>query len=221
MEQQVSMLDPVFWLVFTRSRAINASKLERNELELRRQGPCMTNASSGRSSDFEPDRDQIIGEYYRTHSRELWALFYAMCGDRERAYDAVQESFLRYYDYKGEPVRDLRAWLLRVGQNWLRDVARKKSNSCRLLSGLDDFAGKRDSPEELLMLSERQGQVRGALSGLHEDDRKVLVMKYSMDWSAAQIATVMDCSPAAIDMRLSRARRRLAEILMEQGFDYE
>lgn len=97
----------------------------------------------------------------------------------------------------------------------------KKSNSCRLLSGLDDFAGKRDSAEELLMLSERQGQVRGALSVLHEDDRKVLVMKYSMDWSAAQIATVMDCSPAAIDMRLSRARRRLAEILMEQGFDYE
>jgi DNA-directed RNA polymerase specialized sigma24 family protein len=46
-------------------------------------------------------------------------------------------------------------------------------------------------------------------------------MKYSMDWSAAQMATVMDCSPAAIDMRLSRARRRLAEILLEQGFEYE
>jgi DNA-directed RNA polymerase specialized sigma24 family protein len=39
-----------------------------------------------------------------------------------------------------------------------------------------------------------------------------------MDWSAAQIATVMDCSAAAIDMRLSRARRRLAEVLAERGF---
>ena len=181
----------------------------------------MTSASSEKNSNSEHDRDQIIEQYYRTHSRELWALFYAMCGDPERAYDAVQESFLRYYDYKGEPVRDLRAWLLRVGQNWLRDVARKKSNSCRLLPGLDDFAGERDSAEEMLDLSERQAQVREALSVLNEDDRKVLVMKYSMDWSAAQIATVMDCSPAAIDMRLSRARRRLAEILVERGFDYE
>ncbi len=181
----------------------------------------MTSVSSEPDNLPESDRDQVISQFYREHSRELWALFYAMCSDPERAYDAVQESFLRYYDYKGEPVRDLRAWLLRVGQNWLRDVARKKSSSCRLLPGLDDFAAQRNSGEDLLLLSERQEQIRGALRELNEDDRKVLVMKYSMEWSAAQMATVMDCSAAAIDMRLSRARRRLAEILVERGFEYE
>ena len=179
----------------------------------------MTSPGVGKSAD--PERDQFIETYYREHSRELWALFYAMCSDAERAYDAVQEAFLRYYDYRGEPVRDVRAWLLRVGQNWLRDVARKKSNSCRLLPGLDDLSGQANSPELLHRLSERQNQVRTALKELNEDDRKVLVMKYSMDWSAAQMATVMDCSPAAIDMRLSRARRRLAEVLVDQGFEYD
>lgn len=179
----------------------------------------MTSPGSGQTND--PNRDEVIDKYYREHARELWALFYAMCSDAERAYDAVQESFLRYYDYHGEPVRDLRAWLLRVGQNWLRDVARKKSNSCRLLPGLDDLTGRRDSTEDILVMSERQEQIRTALKELNEDDRKVLVMKYSMDWSAAQMATVMDCSAAAIDMRLSRARRRLAEVLLEQGFQNE
>jgi DNA-directed RNA polymerase specialized sigma24 family protein len=52
-----------------------------------------------------------------------------------------------------------------------------------------------------------------------EDDRKVLVMKYSLGWSSAQMAIVMDCTAAAIDMRLSRARRRLAETLEEQGYE--
>ena len=179
----------------------------------------MTSPGSGQQND--PERDEAISTYYREHARELWALFYAMCSDAERAYDAVQEAFLRYYDYSGEPVRDLRAWLLRVGQNWLRDVARKKSSSCRLLPGLDDLTGRPDSPEDKLAISERQGQVRGALQELNEDDRKVLVMKYAMDWSAAQMATVMDCSPAAIDMRLSRARRRLADVLVERGFEYD
>ena len=179
----------------------------------------MTSPDSGQSND--PERDQMIDKYYREHARELWALFYSMCSDADRAYDAVQEAFLRYYDYGGEPVRDLRAWLLRVGQNWLRDVARKKSSSCRLLPGLDDMTGRRESAEDLLVLSERQQQIRKAMQELNEDDRKVLVMKYSMDWSAAQMATVMDCSPAAVDMRLSRARRRLADILVEQGFEYD
>jgi len=188
-------------------------------LWLRWQGNCMTNSAPGNEQD--PDRDQMIDTYYREHSRELWALFYAMCSDAERAYDAVQEAFLRYYDYNGEPVRDLRAWLLRVGQNWLRDVARKKSSSCGLLPEMDDFSGRQESAEDRLKLAERQGQIRKAMQELNEDDRKVLVMKYSMDWSAAQMAIVMDCSAAAIDMRLSRARRRLAEILVEQGFEYD
>ncbi len=179
----------------------------------------MNRPRTGQSTS--PERDAEIETYYREHSRELWALFYAMCSDPERAYDAVQEAFLRLYDYHGEPVRDMRAWLLRVGQNWLRDVARKKSSSCRLLPGLDDMTGEPDSAEDRLALEERQTQIRGALQELNEDDRKVLVMKYAMDWSAAQMATVMDCSPAAIDMRLSRARRRLAEILTERGFVYE
>ncbi len=174
-----------------------------------------------RENQNDPERDRMIGDYYKEHSRELWALFYAMCSDAERAYDAVQEAFLRYYDYHGEPVRDLRAWLLRVGQNWLRDVARKKSSSCGLLPEMDDFSGRQVSAEDKLRLSERQGQIRKALQELNEDDRKVLVMKYSMDWSSAQMAIVMDCSAAAVDMRLSRARRRLAEILVEQGFEYE
>lgn len=181
----------------------------------------MTGGSEDSKSRSEQDRDQEIAQFYREHSRELWALFYAMCSDPERANDAVQEAFLRYYDYKGEPVRDLRAWLLRVGQNWLRDVARKKSNSCRLLPGLDDFSGQPMSGEDLMLLSERQEQIRSAIGELNEDDRKVLVMKYAMDWSAAQMATVMDCSAAAIDMRLSRARRRLADVLVERGFNYE
>ena len=165
-----------------------------------------------------PTQNPQVEQFYREHSRELWALFYSMCNDPERAYDAVQEAFLRLYDYRGEPVRDLRAWLLRVGQNWLRDLARKKSNSCYLLPGLDDQTGHSVSAEERLALAERQTQIREALQELNDDDRRVLVMKYSMDWSAAQIAAVMDCSAAAIDMRLSRARRRLAEILTERGF---
>jgi len=176
-------------------------------------------------SDDVPDlstreaRKKFIDEFYREHSRELWAHFYALCSDPERSLDAVQEAFLRFYDYSGDPIRDPRAWLIRVGQNWLRDVARKKISSCRLLPGLDEFSGQPESTEERMSLAENQAQIRDALKEMNEDDRKVLVMKYAMDWSAAQMATVLGCSTAALDMRVSRARRRLAEILVERGFE--
>lgn len=169
----------------------------------------------------EAERREFIEAFYREHSRELWALFYSQCSDPDRAYDAVQEAFLRFFDYHGDPIRDPRAWLLRVGQNWLRDVARKKSNSCRLLPAMDEMAGSPVSPESVMVGFEQQTEVRSALSEMNEDDRKVLVMKYALDWSTAKIATAMGSNAAAIDMRLSRARRRLAEILVERGYDHE
>ena len=155
---------------------------------------------------------------YRENSREMWAIFYSQCSDPERAYDAVQESFLKLHAYNGEPIRDPRAWLLRVGQNWLRDVARRKSSSCKLSATLDEMANDRFAADEILALDENRNAIREALHLLLEDDRKVLVMKYALDWSSSKMAPAMGCSAAAIDMRLSRARRRLAEQLGEQGY---
>ena len=78
-----------------------------------------------------PRRDQrdAIEALYRAKGGELWALFYTQCSDRERAGDAVQESLLRLQQQDMSTILDKRAWLLRVGRNWLRDVSRKKANS--------------------------------------------------------------------------------------------
>ena len=83
------------------------------------------------------------------------------------------------------------------------------------------MANEKFAPEDILASDENRGAIREALLLMLEDDRKVLVMKYSLNWSSAQMAKVMMCSPAAIDMRLSRARRRLVEVLEEQGYSHE
>jgi len=162
------------------------------------------------------DRQQIE-QLYKDQSRELWALFYAHCSDPERAYDALQESFLRLHAHRGEPIRDVRAWLLRVGRNWLRDVARRKSSSTRLSDKLDEQSGQRSDASSLLEGEEIRAEVRKALTEMKPEDREVLVLRYALGWSSNRIALTMDSSAAAVDMRLSRARRRLAAILEEAG----
>lgn len=164
---------------------------------------------------------EFIEQLYKDQGRELWALFYAHCSDPERAFDALQESFLRLQAHKGEPIRDVRAWLLRVGRNWLRDVARRKSSSTRLTDRLDEQSAKPVEPSSLLEGQEIQAEVRKALTELKDEDREVLVLRYALGWSSNRIAVTMDSSAAAVDMRLSRARRRLAAILEEAGVGHE
>src|SRR3990172_5867672 len=78
---------------------------------------------------------------YRSHGRELWALFYAHCCDPEQARDALQEAFVKLCQHRGPAIVDHRAWLLTVGRNWLRDAARRKRVAARDSVLLDSLPG--------------------------------------------------------------------------------
>ncbi len=159
---------------------------------------------------------------YQDHGRELWAIFYAQCCDPELARDALHEAFLRFCEYRGVPITDGRAWLITVGRNWLRDAARRKKvaggNNSDLLESL---AGPRLEAENEVMTAEIRSQVRDALKELRHDDREALILRYALGWSSERIATAMESTVTAIDMRLSRARRRLAKVLEGRGVTHE
>ena len=93
----------------------------------------MTDVNSEEISSSEPDRDQMIEKFYREHSRELWGLFYGMCSDPERAYDAVQESFLRFHDYRGGTCSRLAGVVVAC---WAKLAAGRGSKKEQLLSSV-------------------------------------------------------------------------------------
>ena len=68
---------------------------------------------------------------------------------------------------------------------------------------------------------ETQALVREKLSELKAEDREVLVLRYAMGWSSIRIGESLQTSAAAVDMRLSRARRRLAAVLEDAGVSDE
>jgi RNA polymerase sigma-70 factor (ECF subfamily) len=162
-----------------------------------------------------------VEQVYREQGRELWALLYAQCNDADRAHDALQEAFTRLQEQNGADIRDLRAWLLRVGRNWLRDVARRQRIAARPVGFLEDVVASAADPASAAELNETRQRIRDALGRLKTEDREVLVLRYGLSWSSQRIAQTLESTAPAIDMRLSRARRRLAELLehTEQGHD--
>ena len=160
-----------------------------------------------------------ITELYENLGRELWAIFYSHCNDADRAYDALQEAFLKLHIYTGEPIRETRAWLLRVGKNWLTDMARRKQNSEKRIEYLDELDGQSNDPAEMMEGIELQEQVQEGLDQLREEERQILILRYALNWSSNRIAETLELKTSAVDMRLSRARKRLAVILERSGLD--
>lgn len=158
---------------------------------------------------------------FKEHARELWAMFYAMCGDPERAWDAVQHAFLKLQEQNGVAIHDPRAWLLHVGKNWLRDVARRRENSRRAphVDGWDDVAHDERDPAGTAGRADLLNRVRRLMNELKTDDREVLILRYGLGWPSARIASNLGVSVQAVDMRLSRARQRFASLLAAAGIE--
>ncbi|WP_166825998.1 RNA polymerase sigma factor [Thalassoroseus pseudoceratinae] len=160
-----------------------------------------------------------VESIYVSLSKELWAIFYAHCNESELAYDAVQEVFARLQQQDRSTIRDVKSWLVRVGRNWLRDFARHQKIAAKSVDFLDGTPGENQPPSESLLNQEQHAIVRQTLAEMSSEDRSVLVFRYSLGWSSQKIADELETTASAVDMRLSRARKRLRRLLEQAGVD--
>ena len=68
---------------------------------------------------------------------------------------------------------------------------------------------------------EQWDAVRRAVWKLPEAERELIVMRYFNGFSQARISQVLDLTPAAVNGRLTRAKRRIADCLKRDGFGSE
>jgi len=158
---------------------------------------------------------------YERHSREVWALAYARRMDPDLARDVMQEAFLRLWRAleAGETVRNPRAWLLKVTRNLAEDLAKSafRKNGTQGSDFMISLASPETEPAIRLTREEAHQQLRAELKRLPEPDREILTYRYALGYEVPRIAEILGTSVAAVHMRLSRARQRLAERLTALG----
>lgn len=136
---------------------------------------------------------------------------YKYGGDQHLAEEACAEAVARLYAYGVEKVHNIKSWILHVGRNYIKDHFRRKATraTVSLSHTLECISGI--PPRELA--PESRLAIRGALTQLSDTDQVILLMRYSLRWTSEKISIVLGIRVTAVDMRLVRARRRLASLL--------
>ena len=133
----------------------------------------------------------------------------------------MQDTFIRVYSRIGQlrtPDR-FRAWIARIAYSASRDarVRRKREPRADVESLLSDAADPA-SPQQVF---EREQDIRrlldAGLRSLPATLRMPLVMRYMQDASISEIAETLAMRPAAVRMRISRARSLLRSYLNRSG----
>jgi len=165
---------------------------------------------------------------------ELIAHCYRMLGSVHDAEDLVQETYLRgWRGYQAfEERAALRTWLYRIATN---ACLRALENRARRVlpaglgdassdpgAGLDGTAGSHEWLEPLpdtftpeTAFTARQSirlAVMTALQELPARQRAVLILRDVVQFSAAEVAELLETTPVAVNSSLQRARAHLAEV---------
>lgn len=133
---------------------------------------------------------------------------------REDVEDLAQDVFLRVFDRfdQVQPDQNFPGWLSRVTINVCYDQLRKIR---RRREGIEHMPKSNDweAPPE----SDPYGRIRGALDSLDPKLRIPLVLKEVEELSVAQVSRLMGITQTNVKVRLFRARKKMAQLLVEAG----
>ena len=152
------------------------------------------------------------------YERTALAVAYAVLGDGDAAGDAVQDAFLRAWQRLTDlhDVERFGGWLCGIVRNTAYDVHRAARRQGRATAELPaTVAGEEDDPALHYQRKEAGERVAAALATLDELSRTAVILRYYQNMPSKQIAEVIGLAPAAVDMRLMRARQALRERLGE------
>ncbi len=146
-----------------------------------------------------------------------------LVGDDDTASDLTQEAFLSAYrhldQFKGG---SFRAWLLRIVTNASYDVLRSRRHQAK--ESLDqlmedtafDAPDPSDLPELLALRQETIQVIEEAIHLLPFEQRSVLVLCDVHGLSYEEAAVTLQLNAGTLKSRLSRARRRLRDYLIQR-----
>jgi RNA polymerase sigma-70 factor (ECF subfamily) len=149
--------------------------------------------------------------FVERHHAELVRIAYAVTGDLEAAYDAVQQAWIKAWQRLPsvrEPER-LRAWLIAIAANEARQHlrAQRRRRVREIAAPDDDPVG----PEGFATAD--RIDLSAALLRLEPDERGILAMRYLAGLTAEEIGAATGLTASGVRSRLSRLITRLREEL--------
>ena len=161
-----------------------------------------------------------LTQMVETFQRPVFNLCYRMLGNVEEAEDAAQETFLRAYRSikRYDNSRPFPTWLMSIAAHYCIDQIRKRRMKMVPIEdmGYAELSDEGPGPEQSLSHSEEKRLVHSLLNKLSSVDRAAVVMYYWYDFSYEEIADALSLTESAVKSRLHRARRDMANMIMDQ-----
>ena len=175
---------------------------------------------------FLDGEERAFNELVRRYDKRLQNFVFGTLGDRERAEDLVQETFVRVYRHleRFDQSRKFSTWIYTIAGNLAKNELRNRSrNPIVLFQSLVknweadfrplEWEDPKTRPDDLYRKRALREKVHDAVRQLPEHHRAVFVLRELHGKNYDEMAEITGCSLGTVKSRLNRARNNFARII--------
>jgi RNA polymerase sigma-70 factor (ECF subfamily) len=157
---------------------------------------------------------------FETHKDRVYSIALRYAGNSAAAMDIAQDTFLKLLSniqqFRGDS--SFESWLYRLVVNSCLDYHRRRRRFLPLFEhglgdaldeALDRFHAPRESALNDLLREEQSERVQQVVAQLPEEQRIVVVLRYTEGRSYEEIADLLGCRRGTVASRLNRAHKAL------------
>ncbi|MGD2123256.1 MAG: sigma-70 family RNA polymerase sigma factor [Gemmatimonadota bacterium] len=167
-----------------------------------------------------------FGELVERYDKRLLNFVYRTVGDRERAQDLVQETFVRVYRHlhRFDQTKKFSTWIYTIAGNLAKNELRNRSRNPLVLFQTIKKNWEADHrplewedtklrPDDLFRKRHLKEMVEKSVAQLPEHHRIVFVLRELEGKTYEEIADITGCNLGTVKSRLNRARNNFARII--------
>ncbi len=175
---------------------------------------------------FLAGEEKAFAELVHRYDKRLQNFVYRTVGDRERAEDLIQETFVRVYRHlhRFDQTRKFSTWIYTIAGNLAKNELRNRSrNPLVLFQALVknweadfrplEWEDPSTRPDDLYRKRFLREKVNEAVAMLPEHHRVVFVLRELHGKTYEEIAEITGCNLGTVKSRLNRARNKFARII--------
>jgi RNA polymerase sigma-70 factor (ECF subfamily) len=169
---------------------------------------------------------RAFGELVTRYDQRLLNFVYRTIGDRERAQDLVQETFVRVYRHleRFDQTKKFSTWIYTIASNLAKNELRNRSRNPLVLFQTIKTAWDTDHrplewedntyrPDDLYRKRHLKETIDRAVAQLPDHHRVVFVLRELEGKTYEEIADITGCNLGTVKSRLNRARNNFAQIV--------
>jgi RNA polymerase sigma-70 factor, ECF subfamily len=172
------------------------------------------------AGDTRASARQDFRAVFDRYSKPVLVFISSLIGDRDRAEELTQETFIRAYRHLDTMREDSRfsTWLFGIARNVVREAIKAKYRALRKSSASEPASwtlpDTRLRPDELMITAELSRSIQMALLTLPEDQRIVFVLKIVSMLTYEEISQITGASIGKLKTDLHRARLKMRRALL-------